>query len=53
MQEVYCFLKIGRTYFIKIQHHCHVKDELFGFGGDEIEYPLRTFEVIGILASLG
>lgn len=49
----FTYIKIGRTYIVKLQPHCFVKDGLFGYGGDEIEYPLRTFEVIGILASLG
>jgi len=46
---------ILRMYYNKIQTHCQVRDGLFGWGyrGDEIEYPLRTFEVIGILGTLG
>jgi hypothetical protein len=46
------YIKIGRTYIDKIQPHCLVKDGLWGYGGDELEYPLRTFEVIGVLGSL-
>jgi hypothetical protein len=46
------YIKIGRTYIVKIQPHCLVKDGLWGYGGDELEYPLRTFEVIGVLGSL-
>lgn len=46
------YIKIGGTYIVKIQPHCLVKDGLWGYGGDELEYPLRTFEVIGVLGSL-
>lgn len=45
--------RIGAEYFHKIQPNCYVRDGLFGYGGDELEYPIRTFEVIGILGILG
>jgi hypothetical protein len=49
----FTYIKIGRTYIVKLQPHCFVRDGFFGYGGDELEYPLRTFEVIGIIGSLG
>lgn len=47
------YLKIASDFVNKLQPHCFVKDGLFGYGGDELEYPFRTFELIGILGSLG
>ncbi|PAX58335.1 hypothetical protein [Brunnivagina elsteri] len=47
------YLKVSSAYASKLQPHCFVKDGLFGYGADELEYPLRTFEVIGILGTLG
>ncbi|GAB1539186.1 hypothetical protein NUACC21_18510 [Scytonema sp. NUACC21] len=47
------YLKVTGAYAIKLQQHCFVRDGLFGYGADELEYPLRTFEVIGILGALG
>lgn len=48
----FTYIKIGRTYIVKVQPHCFVRDGLFGYGGDELEYPLRTFELIGVMGSL-
>lgn len=49
------YTKISSSYFKKIQNHCFVQDALFPHGGgaEEIEYPLITFEQIGILATIG
>ena len=47
------YLRVARRYALKIQRHCFVRDGLFRQGGDEAEYSLRTFEVIGILGELG
>lgn len=44
---------INNTYFNKIQPYCYVRDGLTGYGADEIEYPLLTFEQIGILGTIG
>jgi hypothetical protein len=45
--------KILAAYGAKMQPHCYVEDGLFQAGpSDRIEYPLRTFEVIGILAEM-
>lgn len=49
----FTYIKIGRTYVVKLQPYCFVKDGLFGYGGDELEYPIRSFEMIGIFGSLG
>jgi hypothetical protein len=46
------YLSIARAYEEKLRPFCLVRDGLFGHGGDEVEYPLRSFEVIGILATL-
>ncbi len=45
--------RIGGTYLARIASHCYVRDGLSGYMGDELEYPLRVFEVIGILGVLG
>lgn len=49
------FAAIGTAYLVKLQPYCYVRDGLSGYsdGYDEIEYPLRTFELIGILGVLG
>ncbi|MBW4575243.1 MAG: hypothetical protein KME08_08160 [Aphanothece sp. CMT-3BRIN-NPC111] len=48
------YLSVLRAFTNKLQPYCFVKDGLFGYvEAEEIEYPLRTFEVIGILGSLG
>lgn len=47
------YLKVTSTYANKLQPNCCVRNGLFGYGADELEYPLRTFEVIGILGTLG
>lgn len=48
------YFEVVVAYANKLQPHCFIRDGLFGYGeGDELEYPLRTFEVIGILGSLG
>jgi len=49
------YQRIGAAYFNKIQRHCGIRDGLFGSGyaAEEVEYPIRTFEVIGILGTLG
>jgi hypothetical protein len=49
------YTKISSSYFTKIQNHCFVQDALFPHGGgaEEIEYPLITFEQIGIIATIG
>ena len=44
---------VGNQYFNKVQRHCLVQYGLFGYAGDEIGYPLRAFEVIGILGAIG
>jgi len=45
--------KILSAYGLKIQPHCYVEDGLFRAGpSDGIEYPIRTFEVIGIMAEM-
>ena len=44
---------IAGAYFQKLRPHCAVRDGLWGYGADEIEYPLRSFEVLGILSLYG
>lgn len=46
-------LQIGRLYFIKIQKHCYVKDALFSYAGNSVEYAILTWEQIGIISTLG
>ncbi|MBF2008529.1 MAG: hypothetical protein IGS49_24570 [Chlorogloeopsis fritschii C42_A2020_084] len=52
-QLFFTYLKVVGAYATKLKPHCFVRDGLFGYGADELEYPLRTFEVIGILGTLG
>jgi len=52
-QLFFTYLKVINAYAIKLQPHCFVTDGLFGYGVDNLEYPLRTFEVIGILGEVG
>lgn len=42
------YLSITEAYAKKLQPYCIVRDGLFGHGDDEIEYPLRVFEILGI-----
>jgi hypothetical protein len=50
----FTYFSVVVDYANKLQSHCLIQDGLFGYGeGDELEYPLRTFEVIGILGTLG
>jgi len=44
---------LQRRYFEKLRPALGVKDGLFGYGGDRIEYPIRVFETIGFLATFG
>jgi hypothetical protein len=41
--------EIGATFAEKLRHHSKTRDSLCGYPGAEVEYPLRCFEVIGIL----
>jgi len=45
--------KIYGNYFKKIQKHCYIEDGLYGYRAEQIEYPLLTFEQIGILGIAG
>lgn len=48
------YLAIGDRYAGKLQPYCYIRDALFGYNiADGVEYPLRTFETIGILGSIG
>jgi hypothetical protein len=46
------YLDVLRAYAFKLSPYCKVRNGLFGHGEDELEYPLRTFEVIGHLGLL-
>jgi hypothetical protein len=41
---------IGGAFSEKLRAHSTIQDSLFGYGGDQVEYPTRTFEVIGLVA---
>jgi hypothetical protein len=47
------YIIITNKYVNKIQPHCLVKNGLFGYGADQIEYSLRTFEIIGMFGLVG
>ncbi|MBW4694204.1 MAG: hypothetical protein KME27_20870 [Lyngbya sp. HA4199-MV5] len=54
IQLFFTYLTVGDHYAGKLQPYCYVQDGLFGYNmADEVEYPLRTFETIGTLASIG
>lgn len=42
------YRSVLQAYAIKMHPYCHVRDGFFGHGLDDIEYPLRVFELIGI-----
>jgi len=44
---------VQNRYFEKLRPALGVKDGLFGYGGDRVEYPIRVFETIGFLSTLG
>lgn len=46
-------LQISDRYYQKIKPYCLVRDGLTRNGPSEVEYPLLTFEQIGMLASFG
>lgn len=43
----------AKRYFEKIQGHCYVKDGLYGYYSNGLEFSLVAFEQIGILSSIG
>jgi len=49
------YKRVAVAFLNKVDAHCHTRDGLFGcgHGGEEVEYPIRTFEIIGILGTLG
>jgi len=49
------YQKIAAYFFNKIFKHCHTRDGLFGWGpgAEVVEYPIRVFEIIGIISTLG
>ncbi|MEM9272031.1 MAG: hypothetical protein AAGA80_03560 [Cyanobacteria bacterium P01_F01_bin.143] len=53
-QIISTYINIIGAFINKIKPYCFVKHGLFGWAeAEEIEYPLRTFEIIGILGSYG
>lgn len=46
------YQSVAEAYAEKLRPYCFVRDGLFGYGADELEYPLRTFEVVGFLGTL-
>lgn len=48
MRLFWGYQMILHTFVVKTQPYCHVRDGLFWHGLDELEYPLRTFDLIGI-----
>ncbi len=49
------YQKIAANYINKILKHCYTRDGLFGWGpeAEVVEYPIRVFEIIGILSTFG
>ncbi len=45
---LFTHLNVVHAYIKKLAPLCMVQDGLFTGGADELEYPLRTFEVVGI-----
>lgn len=53
-QIVTTYSNIIAAFINKIKPYCSIKHGLFGWAeAEQIEYPLRTFEIIGILGSYG
>ncbi|MCK9375865.1 MAG: hypothetical protein M0P73_06935 [Syntrophobacterales bacterium] len=49
--KIYLTLKnIWIDYYNKVHRHFIVPDGLFGYGAEEVEYPILTFEQIGIIS---
>jgi hypothetical protein len=46
---LFTHLDVVHAYIKKLAPLCLVRDGLFGLGADELEYPLRTFDTVGIL----
>lgn len=46
---LFTHLEVVHAYVVKLSPLCVVRDGLFGWGADELEYPLRTFDTVGIL----
>ncbi len=44
---------INHQFFIKTYEHCSVRDSLYKYSRNSINYTLTAFEYIGILASIG
>lgn len=42
--------EIGATFAEKLRPHSARRDSLSGYPGQQVEYPLRCFEVVGLLA---
>lgn len=49
------YKKIAACFFNKILKHCHTREGLFGWGpgAEVVEYPIRVFEIIGIVSTFG
>ena len=49
------YLAAAQAYAVRVQPLCFVQDGLVGFAGraEPLEGPLRAFEVVGLLATLG
>jgi hypothetical protein len=48
------YLSVARAYHSKVRPACQVEDGLYGFSAaEEIEYPLRVYEQIGICSLAG
>lgn len=47
------YLRVAGAYAAKLLPHCSVQDGLSGYAGyaEDLEYPVRTFEVAGFLGS--
>lgn len=48
MRLFWAYRMILHAFVAKTQPYCHVRDGLFWHGLDELEYPLRTFDLIGV-----
>lgn len=46
-------IDIGRTYFVKIREHCFVKDSLYRYSQNPVEYSLLVWEEIGHISLIG
>lgn len=47
------YVRVSGEYFEKLKPLLSIRDSFYGYAGDEYNYQIRTFEQLGILATIG